>query len=916
MSVAGRELNVADHAIVEELPHDLRPGDDDAVAGASPASDHVGVDEMVPLVGRVEEFEYVRSAMQDGRGAIVGGASGVGKTRLAREVAAQVDGPVRWASATPTASAIPLGGLAGLDLTVSDPPPNRAGLLALLTAQLLGGAGSQTVVVVDDAHLLDDLSAALVHHLVVSCSARVLLTIRSGEPVPTPIVSLYKDQHLPRLELQPLSVQEFEALADALVGGALDASSHRRLWSLAGGNALFLRELVADGRGAAAFTRATDDRWHWQSERSIGPRLTELVIDRMGRLDERRRALAELLAVGEPLALPIVEELVPGGELAAAERDGLIAVEETARRVELRLAHPLFGEVLRARMPVLERRALQARLAETFERTGDLRPDDALRVAFWRLESATVTDPVFMLRAAQRARASFDAPLAIRLARASQELAPSFDAALVLGVSLAERGDIDAARTVLDGLVGSERDARDREVLTHERAWVAFHSPNGLVEAREILEASERSTAESRSRLLARRDVALLLTYAGRFAEASSIVEPLVGSDMDDEIRLHALSAVGACLTMAGRHEAALALCDDLEAANAASPRPHTIATLHLLATRVNARILGGWIGEAVALVTPVVDPDDRQPRLRAADLGYARTKLGRAYLAQGLAGAAAAQLTEAITLLRGTDLHLCLNWAVSLAAEARVLLGDLEQARELRDEATASRDFGALVFDGDAARARAWVDLGLGEHSRALDALVEAAELQESRGQPAFAMFALHDALRLGGAGLATRIEKLARVCDGPFPAAAAAHAAALRADDPETLERVAEDFESLPMHLAAAEIWATAGRQWQAASQRARASAANRRVQEQLARAQVGSTPLLATVANLGSPTRLTRREEEVAMLAARGLTNAEIADRLCVSVRTVESHLYAAYGKLGITDRAALAAVVTAQ
>jgi DNA-binding NarL/FixJ family response regulator len=48
------------------------------------------------------------------------------------------------------------------------------------------------------------------------------------------------------------------------------------------------------------------------------------------------------------------------------------------------------------------------------------------------------------------------------------------------------------------------------------------------------------------------------------------------------------------------------------------------------------------------------------------------------------------------------------------------------------------------------------------------------------------------------------------------------------------------------------------------------------------------------------------LTRRETQLVALAARGMSNAEIAERLVVSVRTVESHLYRAMQKLGVSDR----------
>jgi DNA-binding NarL/FixJ family response regulator len=52
------------------------------------------------------------------------------------------------------------------------------------------------------------------------------------------------------------------------------------------------------------------------------------------------------------------------------------------------------------------------------------------------------------------------------------------------------------------------------------------------------------------------------------------------------------------------------------------------------------------------------------------------------------------------------------------------------------------------------------------------------------------------------------------------------------------------------------------------------------------------------------------LTQAERQVAERAAAGRSNREIADELVVSVRTVESQLSAAYGKLGVRGRAALA------
>ena len=64
------------------------------------------------------------------------------------------------------------------------------------------------MLLVDDAHLLDAASATLVQQLAGAREARVLVTLRSGEPVPDAVVSLWKDHGCEYLELQPLSLEE------------------------------------------------------------------------------------------------------------------------------------------------------------------------------------------------------------------------------------------------------------------------------------------------------------------------------------------------------------------------------------------------------------------------------------------------------------------------------------------------------------------------------------------------------------------------------------------------------------------------------------------------------------------------------------------------------------------------------------
>ena len=70
-------------------------------------------------------------------------------------------------------------------------------------------------------------------------------------------------------------------------------------------------------------------------------------------------------------------------------------------------------------------------------------------------------------------------------------------------------------------------------------------------------------------------------------------------------------------------------------------------------------------------------------------------------------------------------------------------------------------------------------------------------------------------------------------------------------------------------------------------------------------------GPRPLGLTV-TLAAPT-LTRREREVALLAQTGLSSQAIAERLYLSVRTVDSHLARTYNKLGIAGRRELGAAL---
>jgi DNA-binding CsgD family transcriptional regulator len=283
----------------------------------------------------------------------------------------------------------------------------------------------------------------------------------------------------------------------------------------------------------------------------------------------------------------------------------------------------------------------------------------------------------------------------------------------------------------------------------------------------------------------------------------------------------------------------------------------------------------------------------------------------GRALLLAGRIDAARHALREAVVAGRDNRLTDRFPWALGLLAEADSAAGNIAESVALAEEAAAWPDVHLRPYYPDLQRALAWVAAGGGEQSRARAMMLDAAAEARGREQFGVEVRPLYDALRLGAISeCVPRLRELATIVDGRLAPAAAAHAAALQADDADALEQVADELAELGMVLAAAEALNAANQAYGRAGLRARARNAAARC-DVLAE---GCEGLRADwLPRDQTSSSLTTREREIAILAARGSTNRDIADRLVVSVRTVEGHLYRAYAKLGVSDRKQLAATL---
>ncbi|MDW5597779.1 AAA family ATPase, partial [Conexibacter stalactiti] len=338
-----------------------------------------------PLVGRERELATIADARaRDLPGVVISAAAGIGKSRLAREAiaAAEHDGAhVERVRATRSASSVPLGAFAGVV-----PEQARADdLLGLLRGSVATlrerAAGRPLVVAVDDAQLLDGPSAALVLHLVESGAGFLLATVRDGDPCPDAIVSLWKDAGAQRLELHPFAAEETSALVERFLGGPVEQGALHWLHERSGGNALYVRELVLGALDGGALTQVRE-LWRLPRRPPVSATLSELVTARMAELGEPEREALELLAVGEPLRVEELAELVGEAPLLAVEARGMVVLERAASGTEeVRLAHPLYGEAIRAALGTLRGRAARRRVAAAVQTRAALDADDALRVA-------------------------------------------------------------------------------------------------------------------------------------------------------------------------------------------------------------------------------------------------------------------------------------------------------------------------------------------------------------------------------------------------------------------------------------------------------------------------------------------------------------------------------------------------------
>ncbi|MFF4836713.1 AAA family ATPase [Streptomyces sp. NPDC001315] len=902
------------------------------------------------LIGRDKDLEFIRTHFNGsavhGPALLLSGEAGMGKTALLDAVAVEArrqGGRVLRASGVQFEADISYAGLNQLLVPLFDsfdlldrshrdalrvavgigsgPPSNRllTSTAALMLLRLIAD-DTPLLLVVDDLPWLDRATTSVLGFV-----ARRLIGSRISFLAASRVTSdsFFESSGLTEYRLQPLDeVSSVELLART--HPEMSLAVRRRVAAAAYGNPLALVELPAALEAEQRTALAA-----MPSVLPLSERLQALFASRVADLPDPSRSLLLIAALEGTGNLAVIEAAGAGraviDDLEPAERDRLVAISAPSRRLSFR--HPLIGSAVVAQAAASDRRQAHQALAAVLT-------DQPERRAWHLGEAATGPDETVADLLEQAARR--------RLAR----------------------GDALGAVAALTRAAGLSPASADESRRLAEAAYIGIDASGELADASRLLAGARRADPTAQESLYAAAASALLLI--NNEGDISTAHRLLVGAieagghrwDASDDALIEALFTLITLCWYSGDPQKWPPL---FRALDRLTPKPPDLLWVCAQTVADPARTGHRALEALDALLADVGQEPTRVFRTgigslypeRLADVREASLRL----VEQGRAGTAPA-LRHLPALL-----HLCLDYhnvgrwddAVRLAGEGLVLCeehgyrffackfqyvqaivaaarGDAETSTALSEEivrwAAPRGAHGAQVL---AFHTRGLNALGAGDfeaayrHTTALSPpgtlapycpqamastmdLVEAAIRTGRRAEAGAHAAAMRESAM---PRFAPRLNMLVLACE----------ALTTPSDDAFALfDQALSQAEPGRWPFDAARIRLFYG-------ERLRRRRATKEACEQLAQAlkafeELGAAPWVtrATVELRASGHRtsataqpgkgaLTAQEWQIATLAATGLTNKQIAERLFLSHRTIGTHLYQIYPKLGINSRAAL-------
>ncbi|MEU8819775.1 AAA family ATPase [Actinoplanes sp. NPDC048796] len=881
------------------------------------------------LYGRDAELRLLDGLVRGGRdrgGALViRGEAGIGKSAMlaeARRVAAAEGLLVLSTTGVEAESRLPFAGLYNLlrpvlDRAESLPPPQRDALMAafgmaaaatpdlflvaLAALNVLGDTDGKALLVVEDAHWLDAASAEVLSFVARRLDADpvlMLAAVRDGFP------SAF-GAGLPVLRLERLGDEAAAALLDARAG-ALPPGIRRQVLEEAAGNPLALVELAAAPAAEAL--------------RPLSDRLEEAFAARVAQLPAATRTLLLVAAVndGDALTEVLGAASATAADLGPAVEASLLEPDET----RIRFRHPLMRSAIHQRASLAERHAAHAALARVL--AGE--PGRAIwhRAAALTEPDESVAAGLEETAALSRRRGAATAALSAleRAAQLTADPARRAERLLRAAEAAVELGRRDVVTRLVHAAQTAELSARQRGQLL----WIEASFGGGLREEHRrpeaIAAAAERVAAGGHV------DVALRLLNGAALRSFWTGADPAARPRIVD-----AAEALG----VAGDNPDLLAI---LAFAAPIERGAKVIASLRRSAERAgddpdamrlvgSAAILVGAFDLAQACSAAALPALRSQGRLGLLARALGAQAWSAAHLADLDAGIPAAE--ECARLAVETSQPLFVGIGQSTAAVLAALRGDEEAARGFATVAEqGALSGGVRPVLATARLARGLAALGAGRYAEAYEHLQHMHDPADPAFHPALRCFSLadladaavHSGHRDEAKRIVTEIEELGRQTPSAALHGGLRHARAVLAGDDRAEELFRAALEEGPFARARVQLaygrWLR--RQRRIADSRGLLPAARDTFDSlgvtpwgEQARQELRASGETSRRRTVEAHERLTAQELQIAQMAADGMTNREIGERLYLSHRTVSSHLHRIFPKLAITSRAQLGAIV---
>ena len=829
------------------------------------------------------------------------------------------------AAALPGRQARALRGALGLDADPAAPDPLLTGV-AVLTLLSDLSERSPVLVVADDAHWLDRSSLDALAFAASRLDAErvVLLLGARGQAPPAGF-----DRGFPELRLDPLSAADAGRLLD---GQPRPPRGRARAQVLAqgAGNPMALIELAK----VVAEDPAASRRW---AAEPLPPtdRLRAVISSRFAALPEQARAALLLAAVADGPDLGAAARRGGGSDaqtLAPAEQLGLIKVD----RAGVHFSHPLVRSAIYHSAPFAQRAAAHRQLAEALHDQPDRRA--------WHLAAAALPPDeqvasLLEATATQAQRRGGAAAAAAAMERAAELSPDPEDRArrLVTAASAAvPTGQADWVQDLTSRALAVTADPGLRLAARHDAGWALAYSGRHTAALPALVSVAEEAWRDHPALAWdALSDAAIVVYHSGAPASCLTVSRVLVGMESQES------AARGPGLrAAAGSHRLWIRACTD-----PFGSRSELVASLSEI-TRSPLDEPALWrVGSAAWLLDEsdlaITLLQDAMQRLRApgsrGTSGPGLTALGWLYIDTGRWDEAQEAAAEAAGLAEANQMELVAAAADTIAATVLALRADSSAARKHADRALATADqAGSGLIAARARRALGIAALADGSH---LLAFRQLRQLFSEEGAPVHNIFSYLGLADLAAAAVradrrmegqdvldralsyldgtaSPRFEQLIARARGILadPAKAGAHfesglcgpagdqwpfeRAQLRLDYAEWLRRRRRINDAKPVLTEALATFRRLGaRSW-----------------ARRAEAELRACGVAVPGAERDALEELTPQQRQIVRLASDGLTNREIGDRLFLSPRTVGSHLYRSYPKLGVADRHQLRDVIT--